>query len=145
MIGFTLGVLLGSFISKQYEKRQQPIPIPTIKSSPTPTVSPVPVRINNTGKVSWYGQEYCDKYSPRCITASGEKFDESTFTCACASHIRLGTYIRFTYQGKSVVARCNDRGSFEKSYGRFADLSKATFAVLAPLEKGIITVNYEKL
>lgn len=146
MIGLTLGVLLGSFIYKQYEKRTPTvIPIPTIRPS-VPTVIPTePFRINNSGKVSWYGQEYCDKFSPRCITASGEKFDESAFTCACASYIRLGTFIRFTYQGKSVVAKCNDRGSFDKTLGRVADLSKATFSQLAPLSKGVIQVTYEEL
>jgi rare lipoprotein A len=143
IIGFILGVLLGIYLIKNYEKRI--LPIPTPRSSPTQTISPIPVKPRNEGAVSWYGQEYCDRYSPECVTASGEKFDESAFTCACANHIRLGTYIRFTYQGKSVVAKCSDRGSFEKKYGRVADLSKASFAKLAPLEKGILTVNYEEL
>jgi len=43
------------------------------------------------------------------------------------------------------VARCNDRGSFNEKYNREMDLSKATFATLAPLSKGVIAVKIEKL
>ncbi len=44
-----------------------------------------------------------------------------------------------------MVAKCNDRGSFEKAFGRVADLSKASFQELAPLEKGVLQVQYEVL
>lgn len=97
-----------------------------------------------SNKVSWYGQEYCDKYSPECITASGEKFDDSQLTVACSNDYRLGDLLKITYNGKTVTARCNDRGSFEK-YGRKLDLSKATFMALAPLSKGVIEVEIEKI
>ncbi len=94
--------------------------------------------------VSWYGQEYCDKYSPECITASGEKFDDSKLTVACSKKYKIGDTFKITYGEKTVVARCNDRGSFEK-YGRELDLSKATFLALAPLSRGVIKVKIEKI
>jgi rare lipoprotein A len=95
-------------------------------------------------KVSWYGQEYCDKHSPACITASGEKFDDTKLTVACSSKYKIGDTFKITYGEKTVMAKCNDRGGFEK-YGREMDLSKATFATLAPLSKGVIAVKIEKL
>jgi len=93
-------------------------------------------------RVSWYGQEYCDKYNPRCITASGEKFDENAFTCACADWIPLHSRILVSHEGRSVVVQCNDRGNFEGK-GRVLDLSKASFAELAPVSKGVIDVEIE--
>lgn len=145
-IGFVLGIIIGNYFIKVYEPRQ---PLTTIISAEEPDIPEVvsnePVRTYQSGEASWYGQEYCDRYSPECITASGEKFDESLLTCACSRSIPLGSYIKFTYQGNSVVAKCNDRGAFEKAYGRVADLSKATFLKLAPLEKGVLQVQYEVL
>ena len=116
---------------------------PTV--TPTPTVLLQPVKVDNYHSVSWYGQEYCDKYSPACITTSGEKFDDTDFTVACSKKYRLGTVFKISYNGKTVVARCNDRGSFSEKYGRTLDLSKATFAALAPLSRGVIKVQLEKI
>lgn len=121
-------------------------PIPETTPSPEPTRTPVtPTPTPEPDRVSWYGQEYCDKYSPACITASGEKFDDSDFTCACGRDIPLGTRLRVTYQDKSVVVRCNDRGSFQAKYGRSLDLAKAAFAELAPLSTGVIKVEIQVL
>lgn len=116
--------------------------IPTKK--PIPTTTPTPIIEREYHLVSYYDQSYCDKYSPRCITASGEKFIDSDFTCACSNNYALGTVFKVTYQGKSVITRCNDRGSFDR-YGRTLDLSKASFEALAPLSKGILQVKIEEL
>jgi len=94
------------------------------------------------GRVSWYGQEYCDKHNPKCLTASGERFDEGDLTCACADWIPLRSRILVSHEGRSVVVVCNDRGNFE-SKGRVLDLSKASFAELAPVSKGVIDVEIE--
>jgi rare lipoprotein A (peptidoglycan hydrolase) len=99
---------------------------------------------NDLQKVSYYDQSYCQKFGLDCITASGEKFDDTAFTCACSAFWALGSLLKITYQENSVVARCNDRGGFKK-YGRVADLSKATFEKLAPLSKGVIEVKIEVL
>ena len=108
--------------------------------------APIPQVVAPTeSKVSWYGQEYCDQHNPACITASGEKFDDTKLTVACSQKHKIGDTFKITYEGKTVVARCNDRGSFNEKYGREMDLSKATFATLAPLSKGVIAVKIEKL
>ena len=96
------------------------------------------------GKVSYYDRTYCEKHSPMCRTASGEVFDDRVFTCACSRDYSLGTFLKISYQDRSVIVRCNDRGNFEK-YGRIADLSKTAFEALANTEKGVIKVKIEEL
>jgi rare lipoprotein A (peptidoglycan hydrolase) len=114
--------------------------------SPTPTPSIKLIK----GKVSFYDNTYCEKYNPGCITASGEKFDENKLTFACGSDLKLGTKAKFYYHAKAgeirtVVATCNDRGSFGEKYDRLADLSKATFASIAQIESGVVEVEMEVL
>lgn len=112
--------------------------------TPQPTHTPELSTIYRTGKASYYTNEYCNKYNPACITASGEVFDDTAFTCACASWIKLGSLLKVSYQDRSVVFRCNDRGNFE-SKGRILDLSKASFEALAPLSRGVLSVKVEVL
>jgi rare lipoprotein A (peptidoglycan hydrolase) len=64
---------------------------------------------------------------------------------ACGKEIALGSLVEITYKEKKVQVRCNDRGSFSQKYGRIADLSKATFATLASLDKGVIEIQMEVL
>jgi len=97
------------------------------------------------GKVSYYTNRYCELYNPACKTASGEVFDDTKFTAACAQFLALGTRLRVSAGNNSVEVYCNDRGSFYESFGRILDLSKASFASLAPLSKGILTVDIEVL
>jgi rare lipoprotein A (peptidoglycan hydrolase) len=113
----------------------------------TPTSTPEPNKAYTSGKVSYYDRTYCEKYNPECITASGEVFDDTAFTCACPSKYPLGTVFVVSYVGKGadirkVEVRCNDRGNFE-SKGRMLDLSKASFEAIAPLSKGVIEVKVE--
>lgn len=63
---------------------------------------------------SFYGRES----GPR--TASGERFDPNGMTAASRT-LAFGTYVRVTYQGRSVTVRINDRGPFIR--GRDIDLS----------------------
>lgn len=103
---------------------------PTVVSSPTPLPT-------NTGKASWYGGYFHGRR-----TANGEIFDENGLTLACTNRFKLGTVFRISYQGKSEIARCTDRGGFE-TLGRTFDLSKGLFEKLAPLSRGVIQVDYE--
>ena len=130
---------VSSFVSpisgiKAYEKSQDLQIYSTGEKPAQPTIV----------SASWYGQEYCDKYSPACIAADGSRFNDKEFTAACDRRWALGTYLRLSYNGKTVVIKCSDRGSFAK-YGRSLDLSKASFQALAPLSKGIISVKVQKL
>ncbi|HSQ97012.1 MAG TPA: septal ring lytic transglycosylase RlpA family protein [Croceibacterium sp.] len=70
-----------------------------------------------SGMASWYGAELAGHR-----TASGERFNPSELTAAHRT-LPLGSRVRVTYQGESVVVRINDRGPF--SGHRVIDLSKA--------------------
>lgn len=69
------------------------------------------------GMASWYGNELAGHR-----TASGERFDPSDLTAAHRT-LPLGSKVRVTYHGESVVVRINDRGPFAR--GRVIDLSRA--------------------
>ena len=71
------------------------------------------------GQASWYGLKFQGK-----PTATGEKFDMNSLTCAHRS-LPLGSWIRVTNlrNRKSVLVRVNDRGPV--SDDRIIDLSYA--------------------
>jgi len=75
-------------------------------------------------------------------TANGEYFDCNLLTCAHKT-LPFGTRLEVRHNGKTVVVRVNDRGPFIK--GRELDLSSGAFAKLAPLSRGVITVEYRRL
>lgn len=111
--------------------------------TPTPTSAPQALPGATSGQVlaSWYGvHEYCDLYNPKCIMANGEKLNDDDFTAACDKRWNLGDMVAVSYNGKTVIVECTDRGNFAK-YGRSLDLSKAAFSALAPLTTGVIEVS----
>ena len=69
------------------------------------------------GVASWYGAELAGHR-----TASGERFNPNELTAAHRT-LPLGSEVRVTYHGRSVVVRINDRGPFAGH--RVIDLSKA--------------------
>jgi len=75
-------------------------------------------------------------------TASGEKFDKNKFTCA-SNHYKMGTMLEVTniLNGKSVVVKVNDTGSFK---GKKIDLSEGAFIKIADLKQGVIRVRVEQ-
>ena len=144
LFGFGVNTLAIGTRQKQTEEKLTESRV--IAFLPTPT----PNQNLKRGKVSFYDNTYCEKFNPDCITASQEKFDENELTFACGSDIPLGTKAKFYYTGKgneirTVIATCNDRGSFGEKYDRMADLSKATFESIAPLSYGVIEVEMEIL
>lgn len=94
----------------------------------------------------WEEEGKASFYTERCsgggITACGEMFDEDALTAAHKT-LPLGTKVLVTNTntGKQVRVRINDRGPFIK--GRIIDLSKAAFAEIAPLKKGVVPVEVE--
>lgn len=81
---------------------------------------------------SWYGIETCNGRKPGtgrydCKTADGTPFDGTQFLVAHKT-LPLGTKVRITYKGKSVVAPVRDRGPYIK--GRTFDLSHAVAKAL---------------
>ena len=69
------------------------------------------------GMASWYGAELAGHR-----TASGERFNPNELTAAHRT-LPLGSLVRVTYHGHSVVVRINDRGPFAGH--RVIDLSRA--------------------
>ena len=84
---------------------------------------------------TWYGNQFHGR-----LTASGERFNQRTMTCASNKH-KLGTQLRVTNtaNGKSVVCRVNDRGKLGKAV--VVDLSKGAFAKIAPISQGKVKVK----
>ena len=70
-----------------------------------------------SGMASWYGAELAGHR-----TASGERFNPNELTAAHRT-LPLGSHVRVTYHGHSVVVRINDRGPFAGH--RVIDLSRA--------------------
>ena len=100
------------------------------------------------GVASYYDDSSVD---PRWggVTKSGEKFDENKLTVAVPPSRwkeLKGKRLKMTNRknGRSVVARVNDTGGFEK-YGRSVDLSKAAFTAIANPRRGTVEVDIEVL
>lgn len=87
---------------------------------------------------TWYGEEYHGR-----ITKSGEVFDMNKMTCA-SNHFKIGTKLKVTNieNGKSVVVRINDTGSFKT---KTIDLSKKAFSKIADVKKGRIEINVKQV
>jgi rare lipoprotein A len=90
-----------------------------------------------TGMASWYGRKFHGH-----LTSNGEVYDMFQLS---AAHTRLPipSYIRVTNldNGKSIIARVNDRGPFHD--GRIVDLSYAGAAMLGYADKGTARVRVE--
>lgn len=100
-----------------------------------------------TGQASWYSTKECrTRKNPKCLTASGEPLDDTAMTCAMWN-VPMGTRLRVTAGGRSVIVRVNDRGPAMRlvAQGRIVDLSKAAFARLADTRRGVIDVTVEVL
>lgn len=91
------------------------------------------------GLASWYGRKFHGH-----LTANGEQYDMFQLS---AAHTRLPipSYVRVTNldNGKSIVARVNDRGPFHP--GRIVDLSYAGAVLLGYANAGTARVRVEAL
>lgn len=92
-----------------------------------------------TGMASWYGRKFHGH-----LTSNGEIYDMFQLS---AAHTRLPipSYVRVTNldNGKSIIARVNDRGPFHP--GRVVDLSYAGAVMLGYADKGTARVKVEAL
>jgi rare lipoprotein A len=92
--------------------------------------------------MSEYGQ--CSWYGPECHgnkTANGETFDMNAMTAAHKT-LPFNTRIRVTNNdnNQTVDVRINDRGPF--AAGRILDLSKAAFARVENVDRGLFNGSY---
>jgi rare lipoprotein A len=100
-----------------------------------------------TTEASYYTTASCIKEGTSGVTtASGGRFDENAYTCASWDY-RFGQKLLVSYKGRSVVVTVNDRGPSKKLYakGRRLDLSAGAFSKLAPLARGIISVEVKEI
>lgn len=88
-----------------------------------------------SGKVTWYGNEFNGRFS-----ANGDVFNEMGMTAA-SNVLPFGTRVLVMYQARSVEVVITDRGGFTHDL----DLSKGAFMQLAPLEQGVLYVEYSIL
>lgn len=99
----------------------------------------VPQMAPIVGKASYYTSKECQGK-----TASGEKLNDSAYTCAT----KFGHYgdiylIRNKENGRFVIARKNDHGPHRK--GRIVDLTKCSMVVLDAIDKGIVNVEVYRI
>jgi len=76
-------------------------------------------------------------------TASGERFNPNGFTAAHRSY-PMGTHLRVSYGGRSVIVKVNDRGPAAWT-GRSLDLSRGAAASLGIIGRGVAPVQIARL
>lgn len=99
-----------------------------------------PVKAAECGKASWYGVAHHGR-----TMANGRPFNMHAMTAASWSY-PLGTVVKVRSQatGKEIKVTITDRGPARR-LGRVIDLSRAAFAKLAPLSKGLTKVCVTRL
>ena len=110
-----------------------------------------------SGRASSYSNYFSGK-----PTASGQPYSHSGFTAALLPKsnwhaLPLGTLVKLTYLGRSVVVKVNDRGAGDikdgvnKDPSRVLDLSRSAMAVLLGVSSGSVTdssagvINIERI
>ena len=94
---------------------------------------------SETGMASWYGEDFNGK-----VTANGERYNMNTLTAAHRT-LPLPCIVKVTnlQNGRSIVARVNDRGPYVKD--RIIDLSKHGAQLLGYMGQGTTKVKVEIL
>jgi rare lipoprotein A len=133
-VGLAAAVVLGlgGALAPGYAKETAPLPVavaiaaPIADSADSTLTAPADDATDDDGgawqtvgrgMASWYGAELAGHR-----TASGERFNPNELTAAHRT-LPLGSQVRVTYHGRSVVVRINDRGPFAGH--RVIDLSRA--------------------
>lgn len=105
--------------------------------------------VTRSGFASWYSYETCTnqgKFGDKCVTANGERFDDSKFTAA-SWDFPFGTKLLITnvINQKHIVVEVTDRWPAKEIYNRgcILDLSRAAFNFIADLDDGVIAVKAE--
>ena len=91
------------------------------------------------GIATWYGG--IDGYGPEDTMADGTPFNPDDPTIAASNRWPLGPRLMICHGERCIPVCVRDRGSF----GHAVDLSRAAFALLAPLSSGVIEVTIESL
>ncbi len=127
-------VLLASVAAGGCARKKKRIPVPRSGTQPA-----APLKQNETGIASWYGNPYHGR-----ATASGEIFDMEKMT---AAHRTLPFQTRLRVHnldnGRTVEVRITDRGPFIS--GRIIDLSRAAARSIGMIGPGLARVRLEIL
>lgn len=125
-ISFVVAILLGQQVICLL-----PVDAKTAKNK----ASKKQLRSRFSGRVSWYGKKFQGRK-----TASGEKFNMFSYTCAHKT-LPFGTRILIENpkNGKMVVVKVTDRGPYVK--GRVLDLTRAAAKKLGILLGGTAYVD----
>jgi len=99
-----------------------------------PTVARGAVR---GGVATWYGG--VDGFDLGDGMADGSPFNPDDPTIAASNNFPLGTWLMVCHGERCIRVCVRDRGAF----GHAVDLSRAAFALLAPLSSGVIDVTIE--
>lgn len=91
------------------------------------------------GTASYYAKKFHGRK-----TASGERYDHYSFTCA-SNVLPMGTWVRITNlrNGKQVVVKVNDR--LHHKMKRLADLTYAAASQLGYVKSGLTRIKLEVL
>ena len=94
-------------------------------------------KFSATGLASWYGSQFHGR-----MTANGEVFDADSVTAAHPT-MPLPSYIRVTntFNGRSIIARVNDRGPFHSK--RLIDVSERVADALSFRRTGTARVKVD--
>jgi len=90
------------------------------------------------------GHIYSATHYGHTYKANGEIFNKDSMTCAAPRHIKFGTLLEVTNlsNGKSVVVRVNDRGSFGN---KTIDLTHGAFKKISNHKSGKIKVKVKAI
>jgi len=91
------------------------------------------------GIATWYGG--IDGYGPEDTMADGTPFNPDDPKIAASNNRPLGTWLMVCHGERCIPVCVRDRGGFSHA----VDLSRAAFALLAPLSSGVIDVTVEVL
>jgi rare lipoprotein A len=86
---------------------------------------------------SWYGDPFHGRR-----TASGEIFDKNKNTAA-HKELPLGTKLKLSYKGRTVIVRVNDRGPYIS--GRDLDVSEGVALQLGFHDQGVALLEVQTL
>lgn len=91
------------------------------------------------GTATWYGG--IDGYGAEDTMSDGSSFNPNDPTIAAGNSWPLGTWLTVCHGERCIPVCVRDRGNFSHA----VDLSMAAFALLAPLDRGVIEVTIEIL
>ena len=121
--------------------------VASVPAAVIPSVShPRPETEHKTGHWSGIASWYGGGESLNSRVAMGHRFDPESLEAAMWD-VPFGSVVKVTNleTGRSVLVRITDRGPARRLGNRVIDLTRGSFARLAPLQQGLIPVAVERV